>query len=307
MKRHATNPEKVEQKTGRGQEGMTLVELMVALAISSFILASVFSVFTAQYKAWIVQSQVSEMQENGRTAMDMLVKDIRMAGFRKPDGPVNGNANAINPGNHGVQGTDYIKIVSAYRQVSTLTVAAAKNDNTITLQYESDAARFDDTFRRYILLDGISDHDHYEVTGVTGNQVTLSSGLVRDYPAGVPVFIVKSILYGIDYYNMKHPSLVRFDSSITKAGGQVIAHDVEDLQFAYEDADGNWHDNPSSPEDILAVRINVLVRTRSEGTEWKTAGLGTRPAIEDHAAATTKDGYRRRLLTTVVDVRNMGI
>ncbi|CAK8719203.1 hypothetical protein GCAAIG_08670 [Candidatus Electronema halotolerans] len=59
---------------------MTLVELMVSLVISSFVIAGVYGVYTLQKKSYTVQEQVAEMQQRLRSAMDFLVRDIRMAG-----------------------------------------------------------------------------------------------------------------------------------------------------------------------------------------------------------------------------------
>jgi len=62
------------------QAGFTLAELLVALAISGVILAAVSSAFLLQRKAYDVQEQVAEMVGNARAAMDMIVREVRMAG-----------------------------------------------------------------------------------------------------------------------------------------------------------------------------------------------------------------------------------
>ncbi|MBU4264216.1 MAG: prepilin-type N-terminal cleavage/methylation domain-containing protein [Proteobacteria bacterium] len=65
--------------------GFTLVEVMVALAISGIVLASIYSAFQSQQNSYVAQEQVSEMQQNVRIGLDMLSKDIRLAGYN-PDG-----------------------------------------------------------------------------------------------------------------------------------------------------------------------------------------------------------------------------
>lgn len=64
--------------------GFTLVELLIAIAISGMVLAAVCSVFVMQNKAYSVQEQVVEMQQNARAAMDMMTREIAMAGYRPP-------------------------------------------------------------------------------------------------------------------------------------------------------------------------------------------------------------------------------
>lgn len=65
--------------------GFTLVEVLIALLIGSVVLAAVMTSFQMQHKTYLAQDQVVEMQQNARVAMDMLVRDIRTAGF-DPDG-----------------------------------------------------------------------------------------------------------------------------------------------------------------------------------------------------------------------------
>ncbi len=63
------------------RRGITLIELLVALVICALVIAAIYQVFIAQSRAYVVQDQVVEVQQNIRTAMEMMVRDIRMAGF----------------------------------------------------------------------------------------------------------------------------------------------------------------------------------------------------------------------------------
>ncbi len=67
------------QKNEEG--GFTVVELLVAAVISLIILGVAFSMFDVQRKTFSVQEQLSEMQQNVRAAMDMMVREIRMTGY----------------------------------------------------------------------------------------------------------------------------------------------------------------------------------------------------------------------------------
>lgn len=67
--------------------GFTLIEIMIALAISGFILSGIYSAYINQQKSYITQGRVAEMQQNLRAAMFPLVSTIRMAGY-DPSGNV---------------------------------------------------------------------------------------------------------------------------------------------------------------------------------------------------------------------------
>jgi hypothetical protein len=66
-----------------------------------------------------------------------------------------------------------------------------------------------------------------------------------------------------------------------------------------------WVDSVSTAQiaQIRQVRIFLLGRTRTQEKGWTEI----RPALGNRAAGTTTDGYKRRILDKVVDVRNSGM
>ncbi|OOP57814.1 MAG: hypothetical protein AYP45_01405 [Candidatus Brocadia carolinensis] len=63
------------------ERGFTLVELMIGLAISMILMGVAVSIFNVQRKSYSFQEQVTEMQQNVRAVMDMMVREVRMAGY----------------------------------------------------------------------------------------------------------------------------------------------------------------------------------------------------------------------------------
>ncbi len=63
------------------EKGVTLVELLVALVIAAITLAGVYRVFISQTRSYAVQDQVVEVQQSVRSAMEIILRDLRMAGF----------------------------------------------------------------------------------------------------------------------------------------------------------------------------------------------------------------------------------
>jgi type IV pilus assembly protein PilW len=62
-------------------KGFTLVELLIALTISTLVMASIYSAYRAQLKSHITQQVVVEMHQNARAAMFAMESEIRMAGY----------------------------------------------------------------------------------------------------------------------------------------------------------------------------------------------------------------------------------
>lgn len=61
--------------------GLTLIELLVALVLLALVVAGIYRLFLTQNTAYSVQDQVVEVQQNIRGAMEILLRDLRMAGY----------------------------------------------------------------------------------------------------------------------------------------------------------------------------------------------------------------------------------
>jgi type IV pilus assembly protein PilW len=61
--------------------GFTLVELLIAIAISGIVLGAAVNTFIAQRWAYALQEQVTEMTQGTRAAMELVTREVRMAGY----------------------------------------------------------------------------------------------------------------------------------------------------------------------------------------------------------------------------------
>lgn len=62
-------------------KGVTLIELLIGLVICGIVIAGIYRIFISQSKAYTVQDQVVELQQSVRSAMELISRDLRMAGF----------------------------------------------------------------------------------------------------------------------------------------------------------------------------------------------------------------------------------
>ncbi len=77
-------PNKMQMTTYRAksnESGLTLVELMVAMAIGLFLVAVIGTLFVGAKQTYRSQDNLSRLQENGRFAMELLGRNIRDAGY----------------------------------------------------------------------------------------------------------------------------------------------------------------------------------------------------------------------------------
>lgn len=61
--------------------GFTLIELLIAMALSLVVIGALSSAFLSQFKTFDAQEQVTEMIQNARAAMDMISREVKMAGY----------------------------------------------------------------------------------------------------------------------------------------------------------------------------------------------------------------------------------
>jgi type IV pilus assembly protein PilW len=326
------------------QNGFTLIELLVGVVLASIVGLAAFVIFWSSDKSYKLQEGVGESQQNVRVAMDRLARDIRMAGFGLPDPPFSltiGGQTLTAPiaFTNSAAAPDTLTVLGIGVTSGTLNQGgnAACNgtsDTAICLDtvanFFTGAAFLPD--RRYITVGGprfielaLAGHDQ------TNGLLQLGAGniLDRDYVDGTTVYIIQAIQYSINTAlagcSVTNPCLTSNDlTGFRGAGVQVLADNIEDVQFAYgldgdrngriDDSDGNgaytssdFSNAPLDLSSIIAIRANVVARTRNTDPTGQIAFRN--PCLEDRStdAACTgaaNDGFRRRTLTKVINLRN---
>lgn len=98
--------------------GFTLVEVLMAMFVGLVVLAAIYAVYVTQHREYSRQEQITEMHQNARMAMDMMSKDIMMAGY----GPSN-HTRCSGTGT----ATNCVGITSA--NATSISITADLNDN----------------------------------------------------------------------------------------------------------------------------------------------------------------------------------
>ncbi len=68
-------------KSKSSQQGISLVEVLVALGIGLFLIAGLIQLFISSRQAYKLQDAYSRVQENGRIALDFIMQDARNSDF----------------------------------------------------------------------------------------------------------------------------------------------------------------------------------------------------------------------------------
>jgi prepilin-type N-terminal cleavage/methylation domain-containing protein len=257
------------------KNGVTLIELLLALMLSGILISALYRTFITQQKTYTVQDQVAEMQQNVRIAIDQMTREIRMAGYGGDMlsifADINGFTDIITPA------SNTITVILA-DQVGVLKENTAKGAHQLKV---TNASIFNGDKKKYLCLNGLN---NYSVESVTGDTMTLIAPLREGHPANRPVYLVKAISY---YLGVSGGKTVLRRNENTGGGGQPLAENIESLEFTYFGADGNVTSNPS---DIRMVKVVVTAKTNVLDPQLKGG-----------------DGYRRRTLSSNINVRNVGL
>ncbi len=99
----------------RKQRGVTLVELMIAVTISSIVMIGIGSVYTSSKRSYKLQEEFSRMQENGRFAINHITRFVRSAGYSGCASGLDSISSIMNESDEepwefgtGIEGYDYV-------------------------------------------------------------------------------------------------------------------------------------------------------------------------------------------------------
>ena len=314
------------EKKIKTQKGFTLIELLVAMVLALVVMGMLFRTFKIQQDSYVIQDQVVAMQQNLRSAMYVLSRDLQMAGFYTDfdtntftmDWDDNGATEAIRPlvyagdnvsagGDDIRDNTDIIVIVKAGAERHVLAGTEKAEGGVITLaSRDLDGDGTDDlnnSGKKYGLLvkEDLRSADFFEVDSASGN-ISPPAGLTGNYTTGDLICRADVIIYRIDE-DATHPKLRRKNLGDDN-GFQVIAENVDNLQFRYQLSDGTWTNDPAgTPHRVRAVQVFMLARTANTNRGW----TDPETYVMANVNYTPGDNYRRKLMCTTVKTRNIGL
>ena len=71
----------LKRKADGLRDGFTLIEILIAIMISSVAMLALLGVFEYQQRVYNDQTELARTQANLRSAMQYIARDVRMAGF----------------------------------------------------------------------------------------------------------------------------------------------------------------------------------------------------------------------------------
>ena len=296
-------------------QGFTLVELIIALVISLVVMSGIYAYSNSHHKSHIIQTRVNEMNQNIRVAINSMVTEIRMAGFKTgsdgsdimkhtaswtsdlvPDSPYTVTMNdnmVITPGSTNPV-DDMITFIYGETTPTSLADAAPKDSSVLSLPLSEE-----ETLRRFSVGDIIyigfgsiqpNNLEYAKIVGISDSKLSIDTDattpsiddkLQFPYRSGTEVGLMKVVTYAV-FNDENDPSYSEHTKNhpILKRrcnGGSMerFVEDIESLDFEEIGDD---------------LRITIWARTSKPDPAY------TNPDNGDH--------FRRRKLTSTVKIRN---
>ncbi|MBE0595777.1 MAG: PilW family protein [Desulfuromonadales bacterium] len=240
--------------------GFTLVELLVALALAGIVSTAIYNIFFSSNKVYVEQEQVVGLQQDLRAGVDLMVREIRMAGFDP----------------------DNIRIATG----TALGLVEATRD-TIEFTFDTDG-------------NGVAETIRYAVTG--GNLTRNGEILVRNVDA---LGFAYAYEQGSDVATTPAPPAGN-RNIIWVTGTAALNRSLDTNDDGQIDAGDTAGGNPVAAvtlDRVRAVRVWLLARTERTDSQFSDS----RTYVVADRRVTPADNFRRRLLTTTLRCRNLGL
>ncbi len=316
------------------QQGFTLIELMVTVAIMGVLGVALASSVESQKRFYNTNERTIEAQEDARLVLDLIKQDTRMAGFMIP--PVA----AIASVDGGPGATDLLCVSDpTYFDLPTVATPLTNVSFQIERYQTSNNSQVQGVTASQVVLSSLDIDDVLTIGGLpstpdftVGNGIIISDGsqshcatiippLVGNQVAFVPPIAtpaafdpaatraVPAIVYQINQVPGVNGNPPQFN--LTR-NGQLMSSTIEDLQVEYwaptTPAGAPVHDLSVAgfnSATISRVRLTVVSRSAQQdvATSSKHQG-GYLPPIANRVVG-PPDAFQRRIFTATVMPRNI--
>ncbi|MDX1406034.1 MAG: PilW family protein [Woeseiaceae bacterium] len=308
------------------ESGMTMVELLVALAIGSFLMIGAVQVYNQSRQSFVINESIARVQETAQFAMDTIEADIRMAsnwGRTSRGSSINGRYDVADPDPLNLTpptdcGADWVLDLSnplvgtnnTYTLPCTATGGAQANSDVFTARRATVAASPLEAGRLQIQstrLQGTLFNDGNLPTGFDPITSETHNLLVNSYYVAASSTLIPGV-----------PTLRRK----TLVGGAIVDQEVApgvenmQLQLGVDVDEDNTVDRYVNPGDPIFIPGNPafipMARVLTARVWLVVRGINPEIGIEDTAAyqpgdvnlGTYADDFRRMQVSKTILLRN---
>ncbi len=296
----------------QARRGFSLIELLVTLVITGIVTSQILGMFVNQLQVHNVHSHAVDAQEDARLVSDIILQNVRMAGYMIPSmagiSSIDGGADAADilcVSDAEILSETKVNEASSIFDRAGLATDFGVGDATVDLvpaemDIDGDGDVDFSVGRGIIISDGVHSHCA-RITAIAGGDVDFLPANASGF--AIPAANARAV-----------PALIfQLTSDGLTRNGLLLSSLVEDVQVEFAvDADNDGsigagefpiHDlNASVPSLVKGVRLSVMTRTPIRDPNFTGAG---RQMVANRAAAADVDNFRRRAVIVNAALRNL--
>ncbi len=286
------------------EDGMTLIELMIAAAVGLGVIGAALSMLVMSQKATTVNEQVVETQQNVRVAMEMLARDLRLASYNYvgnvPGAPTVGTCSVTNgtfsrpvgfrPIDQNPTGADtgpdsISMVVPLLTDVVTPWVLSANVGGTGIDPVPFNALPIAAAVITDMVSQGLVVGSVVSIGGgvakavgaIGATSLTLSSSIDGKFPSGTPVYLLQCVTYAV---GTTTAACGTGSTACLTRNGVPLVDGIEDIQFSYGcDGCSTTAPNPLSPDGVLDEIDGVNTTSPPSITDFVTNSAWNLPPM----------------------------
>lgn len=310
--------------------GFTLVEILIGIVISSIMMAAMFTTYTVVNNSYSQVSDVAGISRSGRDIVSMMMRDIRMAGFKYHYGLIrimreDGSMEQFENLDGDIPEQDYLQFIlgdeSGEKARSHAPIVIYKN----TMDYDlGDTEEFSKT--RYVNVDGLNidgDTQCCDRIHIVYGDFDIND---RNQPYKryrISYFAKRMVRTTGDGYYGVFRSLESWEQEIGEVEGEwvsdcdecynaeLIREYLVDMEFVAVDKDGlqveaDPETNPDGLYTIRSVDVRLTFRSSAKKGYFKKNIARIVKSFDGVGTFNITDPYLRDSVFVTVHTRNIG-
>jgi type IV pilus assembly protein PilW len=267
------------------------------MGITAVVMAAVFKIYTTQQDSYVLQEQVAEMQQNGRIAKYVLMRDLRMVGYNPKRVPnVFGFVERL-PNDDGGDPDEFTSINST-------SIAFTLDDNgdgalDVSLDEQIAYRVAGENLQRFNV-----DNDAWLTVVENIEVLAFAYAFDDDGDGNIDTSATTGkIIWAIDADDSDTDERLNVNLDGNDSGDIDADDDTNDDGIIDDDDAGTELPTPVDLNRIRAVKIWLLAKTGHTDRNYTRANT----YVVGNRIIEPSDGNRRQLLTTMVKCRNMAL
>jgi prepilin-type N-terminal cleavage/methylation domain-containing protein len=293
-------------KGNKQQFGFSLIELMIGMVIGLLVTGIVITVFSQSKKSYSQDEEIAQLQENGRYALQLLTRELAMAGYAGPIYIVGDISTSVTGNPCGF--ADWYKIIEEpiiFPSTAPTCISGVKADTDILVikRVAGVATATQSANKLYLRTSGTGGSIQQSIAGSSANPP------FTDWEYIVRIYYIKDKT--VDGETIPTLRRAQLKSDMTWRDEELVMG-IENIQISFGiDSDSNsavdtYKTSPSAAElkQAATAKVDILVRSINKDysyTNEKTYYAGSTPITN----TLNGSNYYGRVFSSTAPMRNI--